>query len=214
MNGLEDSVPPPHDTGTPSPTRSKRRFILAALLLAPLLFIVFWECGHYARFGDFFTYGYHVDLVLDHSDIGAPEIRAFHCLRVTNYTFHTLKFEAIQLPPGITDSEILYHDGAEKWDEQSHSWSKVYDSADDPSWNQPNITKRVTFGRSIYPTACTAIQGLKGIKEKDTVRLVAFTSYSKSPSAPCQLAFYSPAFTVQESSRNTQKSDSGRVAGP
>jgi hypothetical protein len=64
MSGVDDNIPPPPNTDTTSPTWSKRRFILAGLLLTPLLLIVFWECGHYARFGDFFSYGYHVDLVL------------------------------------------------------------------------------------------------------------------------------------------------------
>jgi hypothetical protein len=72
--------------------------LLAALVIAPFVLIILWECGHYARFGHFFRYGYHVDLVLDHSDIAVPGVNTFYCLRVTNYTLRSLQFEGIQLP--------------------------------------------------------------------------------------------------------------------
>lgn len=89
---------------TRSSRSAKRRSILGLLVLAAFLCVALWECGHRIKFGDFFTYGYHVDLVEDHSDIGAPRLNTAYCLRVTNYTFSPLKFEVIQTPNfGIFD---------------------------------------------------------------------------------------------------------------
>jgi hypothetical protein len=184
----------------PNPSRSRWRFLLAVLVIAPFALIILWECGHYARFGNFFRYGYHVDLVLDHSDIGVPDLHNFYCLRVTNYTLHSLQFEGIQLPRGITDGEILYRTKVEKWSEQPHTWFPVYDSAEarDPSLRDPNTIKSVAPGRSIYPTSCRAVLGYEGVHAGDRLRLISFTSYSKPQGAPGQLAFYSPAFTIEE----------------
>ena len=155
----------------------------------------------------FFTYGYHVDLVLDRSDIGVPDLRTFYCLRVTNYTLSSLQFEGIQLPGGITDGEILYHTRVEKWNEQNHTWLPVYDSVEvsDPSLKDPNTTKRVAPGRSIYPTSCRTALGYEGVHPGDRVRLVSFTSYSKPQGDPGQLVFYSPAFVINENSVGDQR---------
>ena len=54
--------------------------------LSPFAILVLWEFSHYVEFGDFFSYGFHVDLVLDNSDIGVPRLHAAHCLRITNNT--------------------------------------------------------------------------------------------------------------------------------
>jgi hypothetical protein len=188
--------------GTSDVPRRRRRLSLL-LFLSPFLILIFWEFGHRARFGDFFSYGYHVDLVLDKSDVGVPRQHPAHCLRVANYTFSVLKFEVIQTPQwGITDGAVLFHDRIDKWSEQTHSWQVVGDSVTDadPSLRAPNATKNVWPGRSIYPTGCYEMATVEGVHKGDVVRLVAFTSYSKPPSAPSQRVFYSPAFTVQDES--------------
>ena len=196
------STPLPNDNGRSSRT-ARRPSILGLLLLAPFFCIVVWECGHRVRFGDFFTYGYHTDLVEDHSDIGVPRLRTAYCLRVTNYTFSPLKFEAIQTPDfGVFDGQVVFHDGIEKWDKETRSWQTVGDSlkADEPRLGKPNTTKNVWPGRSIYPTGCYEIAGIEGIHKGDTVRIVAFTSFSEGKGTPGQIALYSPTFTVKEQS--------------
>jgi hypothetical protein len=202
-------------TDRPNPSRPRWRFLLAVLVIAPFVLILLWECGHYARFGHFFRYGYHVDLVLDHSDIAVPGVYTFYCLRVTNYTLRSLQFEGIQLPWGITDGEILYHTKVEKWNEQTHTWFPVYDSAEvsDPSLKDPNTIKSVAPGRSIDPTSCRAVVGYEGVRTGDRIRLVSFTSYSKLQDDPGQLVFYSPAFVINEKSVGDEhKSGSDTVA--
>lgn len=195
--------------GSPDAPRHRGRLFLL-FLLSLFLILILWEFGHRVRFGDFFSYGYHVDLILDKSDIGVPRLHPAHCLRVTNYTVSALKFEAIQTPQwGITDGAVLFHDRIEKWDGQIHSWQTVRDSVADAeaSLRVPNATKNVWPGRSIYATGCYEMATVEGIHSGNVVRLVAFTSYSKPPGAVGQLAFHSPAFTVQdESAKNPQKS--------
>jgi len=183
------------------------RLLLLVIVIVPFLLFVLWECGHYARFGDFFTYGYHTDLVEDHSDIGVPRIHAAYCLRLTNYTVHPLQFEAIQLPGGYVGGGILYHHRLEKWNEQTHSWSIVIDSAEagTPPLRHANTIKSVLPGRSIYLTGCYEIATIESIHRGDTVRLVAFTSYSKPAGAPGQLVFYSVAFVINETSVEDQR---------
>lgn len=202
-------------TDTQKPFHRRRRFPLALVALVPLMFIILSECGHLARFGDFFGYGYHVDLVLDHSDIGVPRKFSAHCLRVANYTLHPLKFEAIQTPTwGITDGQLIFHDRIEKWSERTHSWLTVNDSLTtaEPSLRTPNTTKNVWPGESVYPTGCYEMATVEGINKGNAVRLVAFTSYSNSEGGHDQLAFYSQPFIVKEESlgkepsfRNPQK---------
>jgi hypothetical protein len=85
-------------TDAPETTRTPWRIRLALLVLTPLALIIFWECGHFARFGDFFAYGYNADLVLDHSNIGVPRVLSAYCLRLANYTLSPLKFGLIQTP--------------------------------------------------------------------------------------------------------------------
>src|SRR5215467_5990524 len=146
MNGAESGIPRTGRPGIASLAQGKGRYVLALLVIAPLLVLVFWECGHRIRFGDFFTYGYHSDLIEDHSDLGVPRRHAAYCLRVTNYSFSVLKFEAIQTPEwGIWDGQVVFHDRIEKWDGQGHSWQTVGDSvtAAEPSFSRPNTTKNV-----------------------------------------------------------------------
>lgn len=84
------------------PSALKGRYrVFQLLVLAPFVLFVLWECGHYARFGDFFSYGYHADLVVDNSDIDVPRLHTSYCLRVSNYTVHRLRFETIRMPPGF-----------------------------------------------------------------------------------------------------------------
>jgi hypothetical protein len=204
------------ETDRPNTSRPRWRFLLGTVVIAPLALVILWECAHYVRFGDFFKYGYHADLVLDHSDIGVPDLHTFYCLRVTNYTLHPLQFEGIQLPRGITDGEILYHTRVEKWNEQTDAWLPVYDSAEakDPSPKAPNTIKSIAPGGSIYPTSCRTVLGYEGVHVGDRLRLVSFTSYSKPQGARGQLAFYSSAFIVRaESQKNVHKPASGPTAG-
>jgi hypothetical protein len=170
--------------------------------------VILWECGHYARFGDFFGYGYHTDLFEDHSDLGAPRLYRTHCLRVANYSFSVLKFEAIQTPKwGITDGAVLFHYGLEKWNDQTHSWMMADDSQidDPPGFKTENAIESVWPGRSIRPNGCYEATLVKGVQKGDVVRIVAFTLYSKPPDAPGQRAFYSPAFTVRQESAGSSK---------
>jgi hypothetical protein len=187
-----------------SPSRRKRwRLLLAVLAIGPFMFMFVWECGHYIRFGHLFSYGYHTDLIEDHSDIGVSRLHTAYCLRVTNYTLLPLKFEGIQTPWGITDSQVIYHDRLERWSPQTHSWSTVFDHAE----GHANVVTSVWPGRSIYPTGCYEVARVKGLQRGDTVRLVAFTLYSKSEGARGQYAFYSQAFTVPgESAKNSRES--------
>jgi hypothetical protein len=183
-----------NSTGVKSSQQLMRQFVVV-LVLAPVLFLAIWECCHYVRYGDFFTYGYHTDLVEDHSDIGVPRLHAAYCLRVTNYTFFSLKFEGHQWPSGTTDSEITLHDRLEKWDQQSRSWSTVFDHGEDsgPSGVHANIAKTVRPGQSIYPSGCYEVATVEGVHAGDVIRIVAFTSYSSSTArAVGQHAFYSP----------------------
>jgi hypothetical protein len=216
MNGAEGSIKHPPGTPLSSSAQRSRRPILAALLLAPFLCITLWELGHRIKFGDFFGYGYHADLVEDHSNIGVPRLHTSHCLRVTNYTLSSLKFEGHQWPMGgTTDGGITYHDRIERWNQESHSWSTISDFGDgtDPSAGHANIVRNVRPGQSIHPTGCYELATVEGIHKGDVVRLVAFTSYSTSSRVPGQLAFYSPPFTVnEESPKNAQKSASGATA--
>src|SRR6266851_77316 len=157
MNGAEGSI-----------TRPRWRSILFALLLAPFLCVVLWECGHRIRFGDFFSYGYHTDLVEDHSDIGVPRLHTAYCLRVTNYTFFSLRFEGHQWPLGGTmDGGISFHDRLEKWDQQSHSWSAIFDHGDGgtPSAVHANTVIVVHPGRSIHPSGCYEVTTVEGINK-------------------------------------------------
>ena len=192
-----------HETNRPIASRTRWRFLLSVVLIAPLALLSLWEAAHFARFGDFFKYGYHVDLVLDHSDIGVPDLHTFYCLRVTNYTLKPLQFEGIQLPGEIADGETLYHTRIEKWNGQNNAWLSIYDSADaqDPSLKVANTMKSIATGGSIYPTSCRAVLGYEGVHIGDRLRLVSFTSYPNAQDSRGQLVFYSPAFVVRPESR-------------
>jgi hypothetical protein len=205
MKDAEGSIKRPPGMGIPSSAPSRRRSILAALLLAPFLGTAIWECGHRIKFGDFFSYGYHTDLVENHSDIGVPRLYTSYCLRVTNFTLFSIKFEGHQWPSGTTDSEISYHDRLEKWNQQSHSWSTVFEFGEgsDPSAGHANTVTTVSPGRSIYPSGCYEVATVEGIHTGDTLRLAAFTSYSKPEGGPGQRAFYSLAFVVNKNPPET-----------
>jgi len=192
----------------PSPMRSSRsRVALTSVVVVILAFFALAELVHLVRFGHFVRYGYDVDLVTENGDLGIPGVRTSYCLRVTNYTFSPLSIEGLQLPPGITDGEILYHTRIEKYDKRATSWLAVMDSVavNGASLANPNTIKRVLPGHSVYPDGCDAVAALDGIQKGDTVRVVAFTSYAKPEGAPGQLAFYSPAFTVKEEPSKSPK---------
>jgi len=178
-----------------SSTWSGRRIILSILLL-PIMFLIAWECVHFLRFGDFFTYGYHVDLVEDHSDIGVPRSETAYRLRITNYTFTPLKFEGHRWPEGTMDGAITYHDRLEKWDQQSSSWRTIFDHGH--SAKDVNTEKALWFGQSIYPSGSYEVATVEGIHPGDTIRIVAFTSFSNSKAGGNQHVFYSQPFKVRD----------------
>jgi len=192
-------------------TRSRWRLILTLVLAVPLVLFVLAECIHRIRFGDFFGYGHHVDLVQENGDLGIPGIRTLYCLRIANYTLSPITFEAIQMPRGIFDGDVIYHERIERYDDKTASWLTIKDSVSlmsGPTWAEPNKVVLVSPGRSIYGS-CNAVGALEAFRKGDTARLVAFTSYSKPEGAAGQLTFYSPAFTVRdEPINNTQKPDS------
>jgi hypothetical protein len=188
-----------------SSTRSGRLIALSVLLL-PFMFLIAWECMHFIRFRDFFTYGHHADLAEDHSDIGVPRFETAYCLRITNYTLTPLKFEGHRWPEGTTDGAITYHDRLEKLDQQSRSWCIIFDHGH--SAENVNTEKALSFGQSIYPSGSYEVATLEGVHAGDTVRLVVFTSYSKNEGGPGQLAFYSRPFAVQkEFDKTSQQSE-------
>jgi hypothetical protein len=196
----DDSVNVVEEKTISSPTWSRRRLILV-MLVSPFLSISVWECMHRLGFGDFFSYGYHVDLVEDRSDVGVPRQQKAYCLRVGNYSLFPLKFEAIQTPNwGIFDREAIFHDQIEKWDDRSQRWVPVGDSSADPARSvKPNSTKTVWPGQAIYPSGCYELASVDGINDGDIVRLAAFTLYLQPPGALGQRGFYSPPLTIRKS---------------
>ncbi|HWY05664.1 MAG TPA: hypothetical protein VNY24_02320 [Candidatus Acidoferrales bacterium] len=94
------------------------------------------------------------------------------------------------------DGAITYHDRLEKWDQQSRSWRTIFDHG--RSAEDVNTEKALWFGQSIYPSGSYEVATVEGIHPGDTIRIVAFTSFSNSKAGGNQHVFYSQPFKVQD----------------
>jgi hypothetical protein len=176
------------------------RWLLPISLLAGLLFILFVEKRHNARFSHFASYGYHIDTMRWHGDLGIPGVSSSYCFAFSNFTFSPIVFETVQLPGGILGTGILSHHRIDRWDEPTSEWLPVEDPASttDLAFSHPNASFTTWPGQTDYPIGCIVLPAIKGVHKGDIMRVAVFTSFAKPEGSRGQKVFYSPVIEIAE----------------
>jgi hypothetical protein len=94
---------------------------LAVLTAVGLLTCGVAETWHHRRFGDFFGYGPHADVILGNSDIGTDDM---YYANLSNFSLASFELEGCLFASdvfGVPDS-VLYRWDVQKWDNISGKW--------------------------------------------------------------------------------------------
>jgi hypothetical protein len=101
--------------------RRRIKQIILILAMIGLLAIVAAEVSHHRKFGHFFGYGVHADVILGNSDVGTAD--TYYAI-VWNFSFLSIKIEGCIFPSdvmGVPDS-VIYRWDVQKRDTSNQRW--------------------------------------------------------------------------------------------
>ena len=99
--------------------------IAAALLVLPLSLL---ELGHLVRFGHFFPFGLHADLVVRKADYGIDGITKAYEAKLTNYGPTPVSVTVCDFIDDAMSHGALVGSTVEKWDPSSRRWGSIFKS--------------------------------------------------------------------------------------
>jgi hypothetical protein len=175
--------------------------VALGLLVGCLGLLSVVEVRHGITYGHFVGYGWHVDVREGKLKYGRQNVHTVYQSSLTDFTIHTLTFEAMEFYPGLEFGMTYpydrgYNELVQRWDPKTGTWVTVGDLMRSQPRAHPNARIRVWPLRRIIGRIW-GIETWEGVKEGDTVR-IAFLTLFKPEDAPGQHAFYSAPFVVND----------------
>jgi|HubBroStandDraft_6_1064221.scaffolds.fasta_scaffold05836_3 hypothetical protein len=185
----------------PQMPRLKRISVIAAALL--ILPFSLAELCHLLRFGHFFPFGMHADVVVRKADYGIEGITKTYEAKLTNYGFVPISITVFNfIDDAFTNgTEVGYT--VEKWDPLEKKWGNIFNDADKSSWCHPYplgivqgriVTKRLWPGQSVFGSE-EATAASDGFAVGDRARFLICARNG--------LIFPTPSFPIDEHRTNS-----------
>jgi hypothetical protein len=176
-------------------TRLRRiGLVTVALVILPIGLL---QLGHLARFGHFFPYGLHADVMVRRADYGIDGITKAYEAKLTNYGITPANVIACDFIDDAGGHGTLVGSKVQKFDPSTKNWEDVF-KTEKSEFCRPYplgmietqiITKRLWPGQSISGgEEATAVRDVFSIGDK--ARIVAF--------ARDGLTFHTAAFSIDE----------------
>jgi hypothetical protein len=171
---------------------TQRRLVglfIVTLLVLPIGLV---QLGHLARFGHFFPFGLHADVVVRRADYGIDGITKVYEAKLTNYGIGSAWITACDFIDDASSRGTLVGSQVEKWDPRTRKWEGIF-KVDKSAFCRPYplgmvethvITKRLWPSQSISAgEEATAARNAFAIGDK--ARFLVFAGDNLSfPTAP------------------------------
>jgi hypothetical protein len=155
------------------------------------------ELGHLVRFGHFFPFGLHADVVVRKADYGIDGVTKAYEAKLTNYGITPAWITACDFVDDVMSHGTLVRATVEKWDGSARKWENIF-KGDTSAFCRPYptgmiethvISKRLWPGQSISTgEEATAARNVFAIG--DTARFRVFAGETR--------AFPTAAFSIDE----------------
>ncbi|MFN7944007.1 MAG: hypothetical protein U0Z53_01425 [Blastocatellia bacterium] len=170
------------------------------LAVALLILLAYSEFAHYYNYGHLFSYGLHIDVLKQESNIGILGQRNTYRAELSNFMLWPVKLTACEYNTDVEDfTGIDYPYAVQRWGSASNTWQTI--TGEDPESfcypvplgrSQTHIaSKRLWPGMSVDVMGWEATGARVPFQKGDMARFVVFTRIDKEkawqaaiPSAP------------------------------
>jgi hypothetical protein len=183
------------------PDKTQRQHMAGVLLLSflsvLLVIIVLLEARHYKRWGHFFTYGVHLDVVRERDILEESNSkesgRIFdYSVVLSNYTFRPLTLSGTTVESDFMGfPELRFRYEVQRWSNQTKQWETIVelDPATKPETRPGQIRIWPGASTTVIPSELTALR--KGLSRGDSFRFVVFMNSAGGARTSSATAFYS-----------------------
>jgi hypothetical protein len=166
-----------------------KKLIPVALMGALTLGFIALEAHHHLKYGHFFPLGLHADVTDFRGDIGPAELIFFDA-HLTNFGLYPREIERCEFVSDANTHEVSVAYRVEHFEDGTHSWKTVVDSAQDFCRPRPVAIIRAKLVRKWLWTGQTLSTGARAMDESDvvagnTMRFIIEANGRQFPTGPC-----------------------------
>ncbi len=179
--------------------------VISAIMLVVALLLSAAELSHKRRFGHFFGYGPHMDVVLGDSDVASQDT---YYARLWNLSLSSFRIQGCRLPGGYVGSGILYRWDVQKWEPSGHIWNSLRGADNwvaDPFSGYSNDEGCRMETTHVRPLSSRTVGWVyeDWVTTGAPVRFAIHTSLTTPPGN--QQILYTDTFVVRRSAENVQE---------